>query len=113
MLYSWGREIELGQSSAGSRVWSEFHVERLPEGSPPVGQSLDNPTKSAAKEPGIKLSWIKSFSDQVQMPEQEVAKGAKGFSFLLGFVLELSSIVQWTFHQQCAFMFSIQTKVML
>lgn len=50
--------------------------------------------KSAAKGPGIKLSCAKGFSDQVQMPEQEVAKGAKGFSFRLGFVLELPSIVQ-------------------
>lgn len=59
-----------------------------------MGQSLDNPMKSAAKGPGIKLSCAKGFSDQVQMPEQEVAKGAKGFSFRLGFVLELPSILQ-------------------
>lgn len=67
--------ISVGLSSAGSWVWSEFHVERLPLGSPRVGQSLDNPAKSAAK--GLESGSVKGFSDRVQMPEQEVAKGAK------------------------------------
>lgn len=53
------REIQLGSvslSDVGSRgsdlisMWKAF-----PEGSPHVGQSLDNSLKSAAKGPGVKL----------------------------------------------------------
>lgn len=48
------------------------------------------------------------------MPEQKVAKGAKGFFFfLLGFVLGVPSLVQRSFHYQYVFTFSIQAKVML
>lgn len=63
-------------------MWKAFR-----EGTPHVGKSL----KSAAKEP---------------------AKGATGISFLLGLVLEIPSIVQWSFHHQSMSTFSIQPEVM-
>lgn len=108
----WYSIISGSLSDAGSRVWSKIHVESLSRRQPSCGAVPGQLLEVSSWRAWSQVQIKSSFSDQVRMPEQEVAKGAKGFSsFLLGFVLGLPFLVQWSFHHQCMFTFSIQPRL--